>query len=100
MSSFIHAGANKFRRAREWATPTLKDSAFLTRGVLTPEEFIKAGDELVYRCPTWSWASGDEKKRKNYLPADKQVSIFSLNRLVEFTFYYALLKSIESYSLL
>ena len=77
MSSFIHAGANKFRRAREWATPTLKDSAFLTRGVLTPEEFIKAGDELVYKCPTWSWESGDEKKRKKYLPADKQVRIFS-----------------------
>ncbi len=73
MSSLIHAGANKFRRAREWATPTLKDSAFLTRGVLTPEEFIAAGDELVYKCPTWSWESGDEKKRKKYLPAYKQV---------------------------
>lgn len=72
MSSFITAGANKFRRAREWATPTLKDSAFLQRGVLTPDEFVKAGDELVYKCPTWSWESGDEKKRKKYLPADKQ----------------------------
>jgi ubiquitin-like-conjugating enzyme ATG3 len=72
MSSLITAGANKFRSYREWATPTLKDSAFLTRGVLTPEEFVKAGDELVYKCPTWSWESGDEKKRKKYLPADKQ----------------------------
>jgi ubiquitin-like-conjugating enzyme ATG3 len=72
MSSFITAGANKFRRAREWATPTLKDSAFLTRGVLTPEEFVKAGDELVYKCPTWSWEGGDEKKKKGYLPPDKQ----------------------------
>jgi len=58
--------------AREWATPTLKESAFLERGVLTPEEFVKAGDELVYKCPTWSWESGDSKKIKNYLPADKQ----------------------------
>lgn len=72
MSSFLHAGANKLRKAREWATPTLKDSAFLQRGVLTPEEFVKAGDELVYKCPTWSWESGDPKKVKNYLPADKQ----------------------------
>lgn len=72
MSSYFTAGANKFRRAREWATPTLKDSAFLQRGVLTPEEFVKAGDELVYKCPTWSWESGDEKKRKKHLPADKQ----------------------------
>jgi len=72
MSSYISAGANKFRKAREWATPTLKESAFLVRGVLTPEEFVKAGDELVYKCPTWSWESGDRKKIKNYLPADKQ----------------------------
>lgn len=73
MSSLLTAGANKFRRAREWATPTLKDSAFLQRGVLTPEEFVKAGDELVYRCPTWTWESGDPKKAKKYLPKDKQV---------------------------
>lgn len=103
MSSFIHAGANKFRRAREWATPTLKDSAFLTRGVLTPEEFIKAGDELVYKCPTWSWASGDEKKRKNYLPSDKQVSskyesvvMRTIKYLVKIDFLNLL---IESYSM-
>lgn len=74
MSSYITAGAKKLRKAREWATPTLKESAFLVRGVLTPEEFVKAGDELVYKCPTWSWESGDRKKIKNYLPADKQVS--------------------------
>lgn len=23
--------------------------------VLTPEEFVKAGDYLVRACPTWSW---------------------------------------------
>ena len=73
MSSYITAGANKFRRAREWATPTLKESAFLERGVLTPEEFVRAGDELVYKCPTWSWEQGDSKKKKTYLPDDKQV---------------------------
>jgi ubiquitin-like-conjugating enzyme ATG3 len=72
MSSIINAGAYKLRKAREWATPTLKDSAFLERGVLTPEEFVRAGDELVYRCPTWEWESGDPKKRKKYLPDDKQ----------------------------
>ena len=59
-----------FKQAREWATPTLKTSAFETRGVLTPEEFNIAGDELVYRCPTWSWESG--QKIRSHLPADKQ----------------------------
>ena len=60
------------RQAREWAYPTLKSSAFLEKGVLTPEEFVRAGDELVFRCPTWSWEAGDPKKVKPYLPADKQ----------------------------
>eukprot|EP00586_Coscinodiscus_wailesii_P019396 CAMPEP_0172501608 /NCGR_PEP_ID=MMETSP1066-20121228/151434_1 /TAXON_ID=671091 /ORGANISM="Coscinodiscus wailesii, Strain CCMP2513" /LENGTH=299 /DNA_ID=CAMNT_0013276499 /DNA_START=108 /DNA_END=1007 /DNA_ORIENTATION=+ len=67
--------ASYLRQAREWATPTLKDSAFLTRGVLTPEEFVRAGDELVYKCPTWSWAGGDSVKLRSHLPKDKQYLI-------------------------
>jgi len=67
MSSYL-------KSVREWATPTLKSSAFLSRGVLTPEEFVAAGDELVFKCPTWSWESGDPTKIKSYLPPDKQVS--------------------------
>ena len=35
---------------RENLYPTLKESAFLSRGVLTPEEFVAAGDELVFNC--------------------------------------------------
>jgi ubiquitin-like-conjugating enzyme ATG3 len=31
-----------------------------------------AGDELVFRCPTWSWEAGDVNKTKSYLPPDKQ----------------------------
>jgi ubiquitin-like-conjugating enzyme ATG3 len=64
------------RRAREWAYPQRTTSAFLEKGVLTPEEFVLAGDELVYRCPTWQWEGGDEsQKRKSYLPPDKQYLI-------------------------
>jgi len=68
MSSLL----GSLRSAREWAMPILKKSAFLEQGVLTPEEFVQAGDELVYKCPTWSWEAGDESKRKSYLPANKQ----------------------------
>lgn len=64
--------AGYLRAAREWVTPTLKKSAFLEKGVLTPHEFVNAGDELVFRCPTWSWEAGDPKKTKQYLPPDKQ----------------------------
>ena len=60
------------RAAREWAYPTLTKSAFLEKGVLTPEEFVRAGDELVYKCPTWAWEAGEVSKRKAYLPPDKQ----------------------------
>jgi len=61
-----------FWKAREMLTPTLKKTAFLEKGVLTPEEFVRAGDELVYRCPTWSWCASSSGEQKSYLPADKQ----------------------------
>ncbi|XP_023521025.1 autophagy-related protein 3-like isoform X2 [Cucurbita pepo subsp. pepo] len=50
-------------------------SAFKEKGVLSVSEFIIAGDNLVSKCPTWSWESGDINKRKSYLPPDKQFLI-------------------------
>lgn len=43
--------------------------------MLTPEEFVAAGDHLVHHCPTWQWATGDEARIKTYLPKDKQFLI-------------------------
>jgi hypothetical protein len=53
----------------------LTSSKYLTEGVLTPEEFVQAGDLLVYKCPTWSWEGGDADKAVPYLPKDKQFLI-------------------------
>jgi len=53
-------------------TPTLTTSKFLEEGVLTPEEFVFAGDLLVYKCPTWTWEAGDPQRAVTYLPKDKQ----------------------------
>ncbi|KAJ8772344.1 hypothetical protein K2173_027521 [Erythroxylum novogranatense] len=50
-------------------------SAFKEKGVLSVSEFVLAGDNLVAKCPTWSWESGEPNKRKPYLPVDKQFLI-------------------------
>jgi len=56
-------------------TPVLKESKFKETGVVTPNEFVIAGDHLVHTCPTWEWACGDECKTKSYLPKNKQYLI-------------------------
>jgi ubiquitin-like-conjugating enzyme ATG3 len=61
-----------FRSTREWIAPVLTSSAFLERGVLTPDEFVRAGDHLVQCCPSWTWCEGDSSKIKQYLPQQKQ----------------------------
>ncbi|MCO5595974.1 hypothetical protein L7F22_050026 [Adiantum nelumboides] len=46
-----------FKGAVERVTPPRTVSAFKEKGVLTPDEFVVAGDNLVGKCPTWSWPS-------------------------------------------
>ena len=67
--------ASLFKQAREYFTPVLQKSLLEDKGVLTPEEFVCAGDQLVYKCPTWSWSAGDASSRKSYLPHAKQFLI-------------------------
>ena len=50
----------------------LKESKFYEEGVLTPEEFVKAGDFLTSKCPTWKWCSSNESLVSEYLPKNKQ----------------------------
>ncbi|KAM3375995.1 autophagy-related protein 3 isoform X1 [Capsicum galapagoense] len=64
-----------FKGTVERITSPRTVSAFKEKGVLSVSEFVIAGDNLVSKCPTWSWESGEPSKRKSYLPADKQFLI-------------------------
>lgn len=73
MSDLIQAVKGTALSVAEYFTPVLKQSKFKQTGVITPEEFVIAGDHLVHQCPTWSWNSAtDPSLIKSYLPTDKQ----------------------------
>lgn len=58
---------------RDRLAPVSRTSTFRATGQITPEEFVLAGDYLVYKFPTWSWADASSPaKRVSYLPAGKQ----------------------------
>ncbi|KAI9811801.1 MAG: E2-like enzyme [Thelocarpon impressellum] len=58
---------------RDRLAPISHTSTFRSTGQITPEEFVLAGDYLVFKFPTWSWADASEPSRRvNYLPDGKQ----------------------------
>ncbi|KAL9112880.1 MAG: hypothetical protein Q9227_002957 [Pyrenula ochraceoflavens] len=58
---------------RDRYAPASHTSTFRDTGKITPEEFVLAGDYLVYKFPTWSWADAEsESRRYSYLPPGKQ----------------------------
>lgn len=67
-----HRVGDSFRGMVNMFTPTPTQSHFLDKGVLTPEEFIEAGDQLVFKFPTWQWSSAPKERRVAFLPEDKQ----------------------------
>jgi ubiquitin-like-conjugating enzyme ATG3 len=53
--------------------PLNHNSNFRATGQITPEEFQAAGDFLVYKFPSWSWAdAASPDKRVSYFPNGKQ----------------------------
>lgn len=62
-----------YREVAKGFMSVLKESKFYEEGVLNPEEFIKAGDYLTSKCPTWKWCSNKSNiKPVEYLPKEKQ----------------------------
>jgi ubiquitin-like-conjugating enzyme ATG3 len=74
--SLAYQTYSKYKSVAEYFIPVKTSSSFVEKGVLTPEEFVMAGDLLVSMHPTWSWqAPEDSNKLTSYLPANKQFLI-------------------------
>ncbi|KAK5015041.1 E2-like enzyme, partial [Cryomyces antarcticus] len=68
--NFIHSTLSTLR---DKYAPITYTSSFRQTGQITPEEFILAGDFLVYKFPSWSWADASHpSQRVPHLPAGKQ----------------------------
>ena len=60
-------------RLRDSYAPLTTTSTFRQTGQITPEEFLQAGDFLVYKFPSWSWADASTPaQRVSYSPPGKQ----------------------------
>lgn len=70
-----HRLGDAYRSAVGALTGVSTESQFVEKGMLTPEEFLQAGDQLAYKFPTWRWEAGDPTRRASYLPPDKQYLI-------------------------
>jgi ubiquitin-like-conjugating enzyme ATG3 len=68
--NILRSGLDKLR---DTYAPITHTTTFRSTGQITPEEFLAAGDYLVYKFPSWSWSSASgPSKRVSYLPEEKQ----------------------------
>lgn len=68
--NIIYSTVNTFR---DKYTPVTHTSTFRKTGEITPEEFVAAGDYLVFKFPSWSWADAEPvSRRASHLPPGKQ----------------------------
>jgi ubiquitin-like-conjugating enzyme ATG3 len=71
-------GAGLLKAAKsvgDMVMPLMSSSQFAESGVLTHEEFVRAGDQLVFACPTWQWCAAPKGSAVDYLPPNKQYLI-------------------------
>jgi ubiquitin-like-conjugating enzyme ATG3 len=68
--NYLRTYVDQFREA---VAPLRHTSNFRETGQLTPEEFVHAGDYLVYKFPSWSWSdAASPSKRVAHFPDGKQ----------------------------
>jgi ubiquitin-like-conjugating enzyme ATG3 len=94
-SSFVNANITTVNRYLESFVPISTVSQFITKGILTPDEFVSAGNGLTAETAMhgWTWQSGIPSENKRYLPEEKQFLLLTnvkslsieLERLKEYT---------------
>jgi ubiquitin-like-conjugating enzyme ATG3 len=68
--NFVRSYIDTFRERTAAISHT---STFRETGQITPEEFVLAGDFLVFKFPSWQWGDASSAgKRVPYLPEGKQ----------------------------
>lgn len=68
--NYIHSFIDPIR---DRLAPINHTSDFRETGQITPEEFQAAGDFLVHKFPSWSWAdAASPSQRASYFPVGKQ----------------------------
>lgn len=68
--NYLRSGLDKLR---DQYAPLNHSSTFRSTGQITPEEFLQAGDFLVYKFPSWSWADASSPAQSvSYFPPGKQ----------------------------
>jgi ubiquitin-like-conjugating enzyme ATG3 len=69
----IDSVRSAFNTLRDRYTPVRHSSNFRETGQISPEEFLAAGDYLVYKFPSWSWSDAAHPSRRvAHLPDGKQ----------------------------
>lgn len=78
---------DKYRSIASNFMNTLKDTKFYEEGILTPEEFLLAGDFVTLKCPTWKWSS-NKSHAVDYLPNNKQFITTNVPCIKRVSSYY------------
>jgi ubiquitin-like-conjugating enzyme ATG3 len=94
-SSFVNANITTVNRYLESFVPIPTVSQFISKGTLTPDEFVSAGNALTEEITMngWTWQSGIPSENKRYLPEEKQFLLLTnvkslpveLEKLKEYT---------------
>ena len=69
MNSFF----NTYKKLADKIIPVMTNNNFVKTGMLTPDEFVEAGDYLVKNFTNWKWSKISKNKSLSFLPPDKQM---------------------------